>query len=149
MREASPRFARDLRSAFSEAGWPAILIPEEKGGLGLDLTYAVSIFGEIGRHPVPEPLLASAGQVPAILSALPDGDLRDALLHCVASGDLILDMAWQEPGQADGETGIPQTSAGSDGDSIVLTGTKVWVAPGNGADGWIVTATTGQYLGNV
>ncbi|MCC6249859.1 MAG: acyl-CoA dehydrogenase [Rubrivivax sp.] len=139
-RGQSPRFDRAMWSKIAEAGWPALLVPEAQGGLGLDLLHACAVLVEVGRHPVPEPVLAAAGHAPAILRELPASPLRDELLRQIASGERIVGVAWQEsPGGA--EDRMPAgTTAREAGRRVLLEGQKQWVVPARGADGWLVAA---------
>ena len=52
-RQRSPRFERATWRSLADNGWPAILVDEALGGLGLDLDHAAAIAQVIGRHPLP------------------------------------------------------------------------------------------------
>ena len=139
LRGTSPGFDKDLWRAMAEAGWTAIVTPEALGGLDLGLEAVSAIAQEIGRHPLPEPFIAGAVQAVAALCAFEPSELRDRLLAEVASGDLVIGVAWQEePGGVEREP-LEATASESDG-RVRLCGRKEWVAPGPGADGWLVSA---------
>jgi alkylation response protein AidB-like acyl-CoA dehydrogenase len=50
-------FSASLWSTLHEAGWFELLLPESLGGLGLPLSEAGMLFYEVGRNPVPGPLV--------------------------------------------------------------------------------------------
>jgi alkylation response protein AidB-like acyl-CoA dehydrogenase len=136
----SPRFDRAMWSAVGRSSWPAVLVPAAQGGLGLDVEEAVAILREVGRHPIPEPVLASAGHAPTILRELPDSPMRNELLQEIAGGRLIVGVAWQEA-TGGAEDALPVgTTADERAGRVELNGYKQWVVPGRGADGWLVAA---------
>ncbi|MBK9133323.1 MAG: acyl-CoA dehydrogenase [Betaproteobacteria bacterium] len=143
LRAGSPRFDRAVWASLTEAGWTSILAPEELGGLGLDLRHACAVAEEVGRHPMPEPVLGAAIQTVSLLAALPRGEQRDVLLASVMSGELVAGTAWQErAGQLEPEESLATRAVRCD-DAYKLEGSKRWVVPGVGADGWLVSAATG------
>ena len=128
----------------ADAGWLAILVPEEAGGLELSLRHAAVVAEEVGRHLWAEPLTA-AGFLPilALRSMLVEPACRE-LLARVLCGECIVSLAWQED---DGEIGVParyRLRAEMDADAVVLDGCKRWVTPTKGADGWLVWADSIQ-----
>lgn len=141
LRNTRPGFELATWRELADAGWLAMLVPELQGGLGLGLPHAAAIVEEIGRVLLPEPFVAAGVQSIATLCELPAGDLRDQLIARAAAGDLIIGSAWQEQaGEIDPR--VPATTATTDGEREMLNGAKDWVVPGNGADGWLVTATS-------
>lgn len=136
-RESVPGFDRAEWCKIVEAGWPAILVPEAEGGLGLDLRHLLAVVEEIGRRPLPEPFIGAGVQAVALLSALPASALRDSLKADMLSGICMAGVAWQENA---GELTLRDiaTQASKVGDQWLLNGRKSWVTPGEGADGWLV-----------
>jgi len=132
-------FERSMWRQMAELGWLSILVPEDDGGLGLGLPEACAIAGEVGRHLLAEPFVDAGVQPLALLAALPAGALRSRLLEDLQSGARLAGVAWQE--QA-GETDVhlPACTATRDGTSWRLAGTKRFVHPVPGADGWLVSA---------
>ena len=51
-------FARDLWGQFADMGFTGILVPEDKGGLGLGHVEAGIVLEEIGRNLSPSPFLS-------------------------------------------------------------------------------------------
>jgi alkylation response protein AidB-like acyl-CoA dehydrogenase len=143
LRSAPPGFDRAVWTEIAEAGWLSILVPEADGGLGLGLREVAAIAEEVGRNLLPEPFVAAGVQAVAALCALPESEIRTRLLQEVTGGRTIAALAWQErEGQLD-PTGAAVT-AERDGDRIRLTGTKRFIAPGAGADGWLLSAKEGD-----
>lgn len=138
-RDTLPGFERDVWTAVASAGWTAILVPEDQNGLGLGLRELMAVVEELGRRPLPEPFVAAGVHPIALLLALPASAVRDKLLSEVVSGEKIIGVAWQER-EGDLCPDQLETVAEGAGNQAVLTGVKRWVAPGQGADGWLVLA---------
>lgn len=140
LRAALPRFERATWKELAQAGWFSILISEERGGLGLGMRDVAAIAEEVGRHLLPEPFVGAGVQSVAALSRLPTSELATCLLTAVMAGELIVGVAWQEHA-GEIEPAQPAMTAQPGGESISLSGSKLFVAPGNGADGWLVSAS--------
>ena len=139
LRESADGFDRASWQSLANAGWPAVFISEQDGGLGLHLREMSAIAEEVGQHLLPEPYIASAVQATVALSRCPQGPLRSVLLEQLCTGELIAGLAWQEQlGQLTCDD--PLTTAQRTGDGYALSGLKRFVAPGPGADGWLVLA---------
>lgn len=92
-RETPPGFDRSQWQAMAEQGWLAILVPEDLGGLGLDLDAAAAVAQVLGAAIAPEPFVAAGIVVPRLLAACPPGPERDARLGDVIRGDKIACVA--------------------------------------------------------
>ncbi len=139
LRESKEGFDRMSWQSLAHAGWPAVFISEQDGGLGLHLREMSAIAEEVGKHLLPEPYIASAVQATVALSRCPQGALRSLLLEQLSTGELIAGLAWQEQlGQLTCEQ--TTTNVKSTGDGYTLSGIKRFVLPGPGADGWLVLA---------
>ena len=133
-----PSALPDLWPAAIEAGWPGLLIDEERGGAGLGAFDALLVAEECGRVLAAVPLL---GLMPAaaILNAA-----ADERLEAIASGELRPAYLPARPPGADGDgwTVDPRTGFGRpaaalavvDGDEVTLDGEVAFVpdAPGAG-----------------
>ena len=133
-----PSALPDLWPAAIEAGWPGLLIDEERGGAGLGAFDALLVAEECGRVLAAVPLL---GLMPAaaILNAA-----ADETLEAIASGELRPAYLPARPPGADGDgwTVDPRTGFGRpaaaravvDGDEVTLDGEVAFVpdAPGAG-----------------
>jgi 3-oxochol-4-en-24-oyl-CoA dehydrogenase len=143
LRDASPGFELSIWRAIADAGWTSILVPEAEGGLGLGLRELLSVVEEVGRRLLPEPFVAAGVHSVALLTALPGSALRDELLADAMSGKRVIGVAWQEePGALN--AGQIETGVEVAGGDFFVVGQKNWVAPGAGADGWLVLASGPQ-----
>ncbi len=96
LRGTDPGFERSVWQEMADMGWLGVLVPEEHGGLGLDLRAALVIAEQLGRALYPEPYCASA--VLATLALLHgDGEeLKQRFLPQLASGKIVASLAWQD-----------------------------------------------------
>ncbi len=133
-----PSALPDLWPTAVEAGWPGLLVSEDRGGAGLGAFDALLVAEECGRVLASVPLL---GQLPAsaILDAAGDesleavaaGDLRPAYVPARPPGDH--QPRWSvEPPSGFARADAP--SATVDGDTVTLEGSVALVpdAPGAG-----------------
>ena len=81
----SPGFWQKL----TEIGLPALLVPEEHGGLGLSEVDATLVFEETGRAALAEPLIATAGVAAPMLREI-GGELASTWLPKIAAGEAIV-----------------------------------------------------------
>lgn len=134
-RETPPGFDRSQWQAMAEQGWLAILVPEDLGGLGLDLDASAAVAQVLGAAIAPEPFVAAGLVVPRLLAACPRGPERDARLGDVISGAKIACVAHLDPAGelAFGANGV---TAQQTGDGYRLNGTFRFV-PVPSADAFI------------
>src|SRR6476469_564593 len=135
-------FTDEIWNQLVELGWPALLVPEEHGGLGLGLVDMVVVMEEMGRVPFPGPYFSSA--VFATLAAKHLG-LSDQLAS-LASGATRGTVALEEVGAGDPVTRVRTRSVRKAG-RWRLTGTKPVVLDGHTADWALVVARTEQGIG--
>jgi alkylation response protein AidB-like acyl-CoA dehydrogenase len=82
---------------FAAAGWLGVFVPAALGGAGASVTDAAVLLEELGRGPVPSPLLPSSGVSSLLLRAAPPGAGRDELLAGIAAGTHVVIPALREP----------------------------------------------------
>jgi len=129
----------ELYAEMAEMGWPAILVPEEFGGVGLDLTGLGLIVEELGRNLVASPLLGSAaGAVSALLLGTNE-PAREQYLPQIADGSLACAIAVDDGNRHTAES--PLTRATRDGDRWTINGSKRGVAEGAHAGLLVFTAS--------
>jgi alkylation response protein AidB-like acyl-CoA dehydrogenase len=134
-----------LWSTMAELGWLGVLVPEDRGGLGLGLVDAVVLQEELGRLPFPGPFLSSA--VLATLAARRLG--LDDLLPELAGGRRRGTAAVEEAGYGDPLATVraeAEPTDGSAGERWRLRGVKPIVLDGAGADWVLVLARAGGDL---
>src|SRR5260221_4374768 len=128
--------------ALTEAGWLAVLIPEEFGGGGLGLAEASVILEEINRAGGNSG--ACHGQMYNMGTLLRHGseEQKRKYLPKIASGELRLQsMAVTEPTTGTDTTKI-KTTAVKKGDRYVVNGQKVWISRVQHSDLMILLART-------
>ena len=131
LRFADPGYDRAVWSEICAMGWPALLVPEEHGGVGLGLPEYVALAEEFGAALAPEPL------VQAVLAA---SALRGPALDSLLSGERIILPAWQERANSLDPTG--DTTIVDSG----VTGRKMFIPMASGADAFLVTTRQGLAL---
>ena len=121
-----------------ELGWPAMVVPETYGGLGMDYVDLIMVVGEAGRMLAPMPLFGTLAGSWAIEAGGSEAQ-KTAMLGAVAAGEAKLALAVadeqgaHEPGAADVKT-VP------DGDGYRLSGIRSFVVDGASADRLVVAA---------
>jgi alkylation response protein AidB-like acyl-CoA dehydrogenase len=144
LRATDPGFERSRWREMGEMGWLGILIPEELGGLGLELDAAMIIAEQLGRALYPEPYSASAVTATQALLHGDNDALKQRLLPRLAAGEIIAGLAWQDArGGLDPEQCAVRARA--QGGKLLLEGSSRFVCP-PGADGFIVAAQAAQGL---
>ncbi len=128
---------------MKELGLFGISIPEDYGGLGLNMEEEVLVALELGRT---SPAFRSvAGTNIGIgsqgLVMWGTDEQKSDWLPKIASGEVITSFALTEP-EAGSDAGNVQTRAVRDGDHYVLTGTKRYITNANAADLFTVMART-------
>lgn len=111
-------YDRAVWRQICDLGWPALRLPEDRGGIGLGMAEYCALAEELGRALVPEPL------IPAILAA---SLLDDATLPQHLSGDLLV-----LPAVLDGALGPHPTA------TLAAGAMASAVAGGGGADAFLI-----------
>jgi 3-oxo-4-pregnene-20-carboxyl-CoA dehydrogenase alpha subunit len=124
-----------LWKELSRAGLLSLALPAFLGGDELGVLAVATALTEIGRRAAPVPALATLalGVLPVVRWG--DRDLQQAVLDGVASGDTLLTAAVREPSQV--MPVVPATTARLAGGSGTVSGIKIGVPCGAGAD-WIL-----------
>ena len=140
--DAARRYPEEFVGALGEAGYLAALIPEEYGGMGLDLPAACAILEEVNRSG------ANAGPAHAQMytmgTLLRHGSERQKreYLPKIASGELRLQaFAVTEP-EAGTDTTSIRTTAVREGDHYVVRGRKIYISRVAQSDLMILLART-------
>jgi acyl-CoA dehydrogenase len=143
-RELDPwrRYPEEFVGAMAESGYLAALIPEEYGGMGLDLAAACAILEEVNRSG------ANAGPAHAQMytmgTLLRHGseEQKRRYLPKIASGELRLQaFAVTEP-EAGTDTASIRTTATREGDHYVVNGSKVYISRVEHSDLMVLLART-------
>ena len=142
LRDSGYGFDRDVLREMAAEGWIGVLVPTERGGLGLGMTEAALLLEQAGRALAPEPVGAS--MISAAALAASEGS--DALLARVVAGDSLVMPAVDTVSGA-GEVRATLAPEGA----AVLEGSRLGVPAAAAADGMLVAASgpDGQMLCHV
>lgn len=113
----------NLWQQLSETGILGALIPEDLGGLGLNLVDGAVIYKELGRAIAPGPYFVSTVMSAGAIAKAGSAEQQSALLPDIGSGSLIVTPAWLEPDNSFGPKGV-QMRAEARGEGFVLNGVK-------------------------
>jgi alkylation response protein AidB-like acyl-CoA dehydrogenase len=134
------RVSTGLWAEMAEMGWPAILVPEQHGGLDYGYSGLGIVLEEAGRTLTPSPLLSTALTGVAALRLAGSEAQCAEIFPGVVTGEKKLALACDETPRHD--PGRVDTRADSKGEGFTLNGRKCAVADGHIADTLIVSAMT-------
>ena len=140
----SDGFSRELWSEMAEMGWPAILVPEQYGGLQYGHVGLGIVLEECGRTLTPSPLLSTAMMGVAALVRSGSDEQRSAILPGIASGERFIALACDE--SARHAPHKVETEAVEHGSLYRINGSKVGVTDGHFADTFIVSVNTAGHV---
>jgi alkylation response protein AidB-like acyl-CoA dehydrogenase len=136
------RYPSEFVDALTQAGFLAVLIPEEYGGAGLPLSAAVAILEEIQRAGGNG--AACHAQMYTMGTVLRHGspEQKRRYLPEIAAGRLRLQaFGVTEPGSGSDMSAL-KTVARRDGDDWVLRGQKIWTSRAEHSDLMLLVART-------
>jgi alkylation response protein AidB-like acyl-CoA dehydrogenase len=128
----------------AELGWPALVVPEAYGGLGLGAVELSALLETMGETLLCAPFFSTVCLgATALLEAGSEAQKREHLPG-IAQGRTLATLAWAEAGSAastagDDVVGIAAT-ARREGADYVLSGVKRFVPDGHAADLLVVAA---------
>jgi len=106
--ETERGFSDEGWAAMCELGWPALLVPEEHGGLGLGVVELAVVQEELGAALAPSPFLSTVAAAAVIADAGSD-EQRARWLPALAAGEargavatVLDDVGWTAVPDADG-----------------------------------------------
>lgn len=137
-------YPMQLFKKMGEYGLLGITIPQEYGGLGLDLTGSVIVGEEISKVSISAGFLMGVqnGLAGAVLSLFGSVEQKAKYLPRLAKGEIIGAYGLTEPGAGSDAAAI-STKATKDGDSYVVNGSKMFITQGGVADLLVFFARTG------
>ncbi len=146
LEDSDSGFSPQLWKKMAQLGWMGILVPEEHGGAGWTLIEQAVLFEEYGRAALPGPMFATVMGTLVILEGGGE-EQRKALLPKVASGDLVLTVALDEP-ETIYDPRFIGTRAVRKAQNYAISGTKLFVSYPHVADYILVAARTGSQPGD-
>jgi alkylation response protein AidB-like acyl-CoA dehydrogenase len=136
---------RSIVGKLADLGFLAAALPEEHGGMGLDMVSYALVVEEIGKADsnVRGIVSVSNGLYGKTVARWGTAEQKARLLPGLARGDELGCYALTEPG-AGSDPGSLETRAVRDGDDWLLTGQKIFITLGSWATYALVFARTGE-----
>lgn len=123
-------------------GWPAAVLPEAHGGLGVGFQGLGAVFEQIGRHLAATPLLSTVVLGGGLLQRCGTAEQQAHWLPRIAGGDALLALAVDETPRHDPRRTALAATPLADG-GWQLQGRKRFVLDGHVAQALLVLARTG------
>ena len=118
-----PGFSMDFWNQLIELGITGTAISEEYDGLGMNLLDLCIIYEEFGKNLAFSPHFVSCFLGANIINKIGSSDQKKTILPSIISGEIILTIAWLEPGSSFHQTGIG-ISPKKEKESNILSGSK-------------------------
>lgn len=135
--------------ALCDLGFDRVMLPEDKGGLGLDqpLVTLMAIYEVLGEYGGPTYVLY---QLPGFGTILREGTQEqiDAVMQYVGTGEQIWNSACTEPGAGSDVGGLTTNYQRRDG-KIYLNGTKTFITSSLGVKYLVVMARDADNLDTI
>lgn len=131
-----------LWARMAELGWVGLCMPEEHGGVGLDLETLLVVLEETGRSLFPSPLVSTVLAAKAI-ERFGNGEQQTRWLPGLAEGSKVGTFAFLERNDSLTPDGV-EAFAKPDGEELVLSGEKLFVTDVGVADLFVVAVRTGS-----
>lgn len=132
--EQSGRYPTEIVDGMKEMGLFGLTVPEEYGGLGVDLLSMAIVFEEISRGWMGiAGILGSHSLSCKMIAKHGTEEQKQEWLPQFATGERRTGVALTEPGAGSDLQGIT-TRAVKDGDDYIVTGTKTWITNARYAD---------------
>ena len=140
---ATDRIPDDIRDQAKEMGLFGYAIPEEWGGIGLDLTQDVELAMELGYTTLSLRSMfgTNNGIAGQVLVNFGTDEQKKRWLEPIASGEGVASFALTEPGAGSNPSGL-RTKAELDGDDWVINGEKCFITNAPSADLFVTFART-------
>lgn len=133
----------DLRRATADMGLFGYAIPQQWGGLGLDMVQDVELAMELGYTSLAlrSMIGTNNGIAGQVLVGYGSTEQQDRWLPGIASGDVLASFALTEVGAGSNPAGL-RTSARPDGADWIINGSKIFITNAPNAQLLIVFART-------
>jgi acyl-CoA dehydrogenase len=133
----------DVRALAAEMGLFGYAIPQEWGGLGLDLVQDVEVAMELGYTSLAFRSMfgTNNGIAGQVLVNFGTQEQKARWLPGLAAGEVVASFALTEPGAGSNPSGL-RTTATADGDGWVIEGSKRFITNATEADLFVVFART-------
>lgn len=135
-------YPTEFVQALTEAGYLAVLIPEEYGGSGLGLGAAAAIMEEIQKSGCNGAACHAQMYVMGTILRHGTDEQKQEYLPRVATGELRLQAFGVTEPTSGTDTGALRTSARMEGDEWVINGQKIWTSRAEQSDLMVLLART-------
>ena len=126
--DKTEKFPMDVVKQMADLGFLGLKIPEEYGGLGLDMRSYVCVMEEIAKKCATATLFISSANslstAPIVISGTPEQ--KEKYLPGIVSGDVMIAFGLTEPNAGSDAAGMT-TKAVEDGDCYILNGRKCFI----------------------
>lgn len=133
---------RALWDRMAELGWVGLNMPEEHGGVGLDLETLLVVLEETGRSLFPSPLISTVLAAKAI-ERFGNAEQQARWIPGLADGSKIGTFGFLESSDMFSAEGV-EMFAKPDGDELILSGEKLFVTDADLADLFVIAVRTGS-----
>lgn len=126
-------YSPELWKKMADLGWVGLVFPEKYGGAGSNFLDLAVLLEEMGRALLPAPIIETIVLTGRPILAAGSEEQKQQFLPGIASGNLIMTLAFTEP---DGglEASDINVKATPSGDDYVINGTKLFIRYANVAD---------------
>ena len=139
-------YPEDLEEILREQGVLKLLVPEQYGGLGGDITTACLVVEEINKVSPAVSQIVYVSYATTLLMLL-GNDLQKEKYFTRMAKDKLMSLCLTEPGAGSDSAGI-KTRAVREGDSYKIDGTKCFITQGAVVDYHFAFAVTGPGKGS-
>jgi len=141
LKEDDLGYSKKIWKKMVKLGWTELLVPEKYGGQELGLDYVMVLLEEFGKVIVPEPFISTVVLGGNLVNMGGSDMQKKEILSAIAAGKLFIALAYlEENGRFD--ACYCETTAKKNEDGFLLSGKKIFVLDGIGADKYIVSART-------
>jgi alkylation response protein AidB-like acyl-CoA dehydrogenase len=140
--DETSEFPWDVYDALVRAGFHAVHIPEEYGGMGADAVSGCIVVEEVARACASSSLIPAVnklGSMPIMLAG--SESVKKFALPAIADGEAMISYALSER-EAGSDAAAMRTRAVLEGDVWVLNGTKCWITNAGVSTLYTVMAVT-------
>ncbi len=143
--DKTDEYPMQLAKKMGEYGLLGLSVPQEYGGLGMDLMGAVVVGEAIARASLSASFIMGVqnGLAGNVITKFASKEQKSKYLPRLAKGEIICSYGLTEPGAGSDAAGLA-TKATKDGSSYVINGSKMFITQGAVADLLIFFARTGK-----
>ncbi len=143
LQETDTGYTKELWQKVADMGWLGIVIPEQYGGIGNNLTSAGVLFEALGTGPLPGPYFSAGILGSLITQEAGREEQKQQVLPSIAEGKQILALALTEAEYSWEPQAVQATAISKNGD-YVIDGLKLFTVDAQAASHFIVVARTGK-----